>query len=315
MSFAFRRRLPSSAVVAYVGGMSTLALLVLDDKLHLRQWTHRSHVIRSEAVDIQVNIRSRVRAGEGEAGQGCVDWPAGRVLLQWAIDGGVPSQDAQVLEIGAGCGLTSIGCALAAGLRAGRGTPTSFVATDVCAAALSNARDNAAAAGAPLTIAHWDAAGGLAAVDRLPISPASLTHVIGADLVSAPVLEKAPSGGAEDEAQHGDGLEGTLAALLRTNPRLRITLVLTNRCAGGAVSALAAQAGVHDVGGVTYDPALVRFERRCARLGLAVERHAIPPDVAQRVSETQPLLERAQWYLADVWSSLLIYNVSLSERE
>jgi len=309
---AFRARLPSSAAVVYVSGMSTLAFLVLDDKLHLRQWTHRSHRIRCDDVDLRVGIRSRVRAGEGEAGQGCVDWPAGRALLQWAIDGGVPSHGACVLEIGAGVGLTSIGCSLAARQRAQEGigsAPTSFIATDVCDAALGNAKDNAEAAEAPLTFAHWDAAGGHAAVERLPVAVTSLTHIIGADLVSAPVLKKAPAGSSGDE-QHADGLEGTLAALLECNPSLSITLLLTNRCAGGAVSALAAQAGVHDVGGVTHDPALLRFERRCAHLGLAVERQTIPTEVARRVSETQPLIERFQWYLADVWESLLLYKVT-----
>jgi hypothetical protein len=94
---------------------------------------------------------------------------------------------------------------------------------------------------------------------------ASLTHVIGADLVSAPVFEGSPL---TDDDDH-DGLEATLSALLAVNPKLSIHLVLTNRCAGGAVSALAGSAGVQHIGGVTFDPALFRFERRCARLGLA----------------------------------------------
>ena len=77
----------ASAAVAYFGVGGALALYTLDEKLDLRQWKHVSHAIDGSS---SVSIRSRVRAGNGEAGQGCVDWPAGRVLLQWALDGGLP---------------------------------------------------------------------------------------------------------------------------------------------------------------------------------------------------------------------------------
>jgi predicted nicotinamide N-methyase len=151
--------------------MVALSAHLADKHLDLRKWTtthHRAMMMTTsepsrESMDVE--LRSRVRAGAGEAGQGCVDWPAGRVLLQWCLDGGVPLAGAQVLEIGAGVGLASIGLAKAAAvnaqawprnktsshglLSAGGGTtqssaPTTVVAADVCPEALENLRINAA---------------------------------------------------------------------------------------------------------------------------------------------------------------------------
>ena len=99
---------------------------------------------------------------------------------------------------------------------------------DVYDAALANAKHNAAHASneeLPLKFCKWNAAGGLSAVKRLPMDAASLTHVIGADLVSAPVFEGSPL---TDDDDH-DGLEATLSALLAVNPKLSSHLVLTNR--------------------------------------------------------------------------------------
>ena len=312
---ALRSRLPSTAVVAYISGVSALTFAIADDKLHLRQWTTTCHRIAAPPdISVSVSIRSKVRAGASEIGQGCVDWPAGRALLQWAIAGGVPLTGATVLEVGAGVGLTSIGCALSAQQRAvatGR-APSLFLASDVCDAALANAKHNAAHVSneeLPLKFCKWNAAGGLSAVKRLPMDAACLTHVIGADLVSAPVFEASPL---TDDDDH-DGLEATLSALLAVNPKLSIHLVLTNRCAGGAVSALAGSAGVQHIGGMTFDPALFRFERRCARLGLAVERQPLPEEIVRQVSASQPLHVRFQWWLASTWDDgLLLYTVRRS---
>jgi hypothetical protein len=79
------------------------------------------------------------------------------------------------------------------------------------------------------------------------------------------------------------------------------------------VSALAGSAGVQHIGGMTFDPALFRFERRCARLGLAVERQPLPEEIVRQVSASQPLHVRFQWWLASTWDDgLLLYTVRRS---
>ena len=172
-----------TSVVMYLGGMLALSAHLADKHFDIRKWTtthHRaivvttpassataevSHGLLLPAATVDIELRSRVRAGAGEAGQGCVDWPAGRVLLQWCPDGGVPLAGAHVLEIGAGVGLASIGLAKAAAAAATqpmsphkggshgssnasgaseRGSLTTVVAADVCPAALENLQVNAA---------------------------------------------------------------------------------------------------------------------------------------------------------------------------
>ena len=102
-----------AAALAYFGGLATATAIALDEWLDLRKWRTVRHVLTTP-VSVDMKLHTRVRAAEGEAGQGCVDWPAGRVLLQWAVDGGVPLRHGSVLEVGAGVGVTSIGLALAA---------------------------------------------------------------------------------------------------------------------------------------------------------------------------------------------------------
>lgn len=182
-------------VALYLTGVLAVGAHLADKHLELRQWTTSHHTalfadrasndavmvgraiaaagstmaafvrpllrLPPSVAEVNVVLRTRVRAGVGEAGQGCVDWPAGRVLLQWCLDGGVPLKGANVLEIGAGVGLASIGLAQAAivaqqplqrqstATAAVRGTshtsgPTTVVAADVCLAALANLRINAA---------------------------------------------------------------------------------------------------------------------------------------------------------------------------
>jgi hypothetical protein len=121
---------------------------------------------------------------------------------------------------------------------------------------------------------------------------------------------------AGDTARHcgGDGLEATLAALLDANPGLSVTLVLYNRLAGGAVSALASNVGMQD-GGCALDPAIAAFERRCSEHGLRTRREALPRSCAQRLAATQPPHVRAQWLLGGVWDGLLLYHVSRAHAE
>jgi hypothetical protein len=387
--------------------MLAFGAVAADEWLDLRKWKDVRHSL-VEPVPLTVRLRARSRAGNDEAGQGCVDWPTGRALLQWAVDGGVPLTGARVLEIGAGVGLASIGLALASHLAseeqsrasstAAGGPPkaTTVIATDVCAAALANLRRNAEANGAmhgevwsttedtrqhrtvpgcdgslsapmpcgaapgadasvrtgrsskkhpssanaasngaaAMRVEFWDAAGGRKAVEQMPVDPRALTHVIGADLVSQPIAGVArpansgtaggsggdkhggsirQGGGDKQEGTVGgdgsDGLEATLAALLDANPELKVTLVLYNRLAGGAVCALSSNVGVQG-GGCALDPAIAAFERRCCEHGLCARREALPGGCVQRLAAAQPLHVRAQWFLGGVWDGLMLYHVT-----
>ncbi|KAL1503363.1 hypothetical protein AB1Y20_011415 [Prymnesium parvum] len=319
------------AIALYAGTLAGLALLAADEYLDLRQWTTRRHSILSPQR-FDVTIRSRVRAAPSELGQGCVDWPAGRVLLQWALDGGVPLSGAALLEIGSGVGLAALGFAIAAARPGGTPPPSSVVATDSCAAALDNLQRNARANGvaldgsAPLRVERWDAAAGAAGVRLLgeAVEIGSLTHVIGADLVSLPLFEGAAlANPVSDEADGADaalagrgGLEETLAALLAARPGLQVTLLLVDRCAGGALNALADAAGVEPRATAPRsrrDPALAAFEKRCASLGLEARRVPLPAHVVEHVHASQSWPTRAYWWLADVWEGLALYSIAPKE--
>ena len=84
---------------------------------------------------------------------GCLDWPAGRVLLQWALDH-LPA-GSTTLEVGSGIGTVSVGLACA---------NRDVVATDVDEEALELLRSNAALNGATLAVSQWDASLGESAV-------------------------------------------------------------------------------------------------------------------------------------------------------
>jgi hypothetical protein len=98
-----------------------------------------------------------IRARAAPPPIGALEWPAGRVLLQWALDGGIPRTGCSVLEIGSGVGTTSIGLTLACnndfeGAQAhepgkqqqdSAEPPTRIIATDICNTSLDNLRQNA----------------------------------------------------------------------------------------------------------------------------------------------------------------------------
>eukprot|EP00967_Tisochrysis_lutea_P045566 scaffold55313_cov31-Tisochrysis_lutea.AAC.2 len=310
------RRDHRAAAVVYLGSLTICAGIALDEWLDLRKWKLVTHRI-VQPIPLSISIHTRTRASQGEVGQGCVDWPTGRALLQWVVDGGVPLRGAHVLEIGAGVGVASIGLVLAAQSSAELSAPmpsneslqpTTVVATDVCTAALENLDRNRERNGAEnLTVAFWDAAGGHDAIDRLPFDVGALTHVIGADLVSLPLGSAVTPTGSDDGCGHG--LEATIAALLDRNPMVKVTFLLYNRVAGGAVSALANNAGI-SAGGCALDPAIVAFERRCTQHGLVAQREALPLSCAQHVAAAQPLHVRTQWFLGGVWDGLLLYHIS-----
>jgi hypothetical protein len=149
--------------------------LCLDERGLVRPWRWQQHAVRD---DVLLRLRFKARPPP----IGCAEWPAGRVLLEWAVRE-VPMSGATLLEFGAGIGTTALGFALAARAQGGT-TPSTVIATDVCEEALRNLSANAAAneisvlgashgssspheGKASVRVGTWDASDGEAAVRRL----------------------------------------------------------------------------------------------------------------------------------------------------
>ena len=164
MSTIAKRLVPAAAAAA-------VGLWTFDESLGLRQWKRVAHTVNSPTLSSPMKLQ--LDAITRPPPIGCIDWPAGRVLLQWAIDN-LP-EGSTTLEIGAGIGTTAIGLALA-----GR----KVFATDIDEDALDLLRENADLNGLmSLSVSRWDATGGAPAVASLPVKASTLTHVIGSDLV------------------------------------------------------------------------------------------------------------------------------------
>ena len=240
------RPLPASnrgAIAAYLGVGGAFLAYALDDRLDLRKWkTIRHHLALEPPVDFTLHARTRPPP------IGCAEWPAGRVLLELAVDDCLHHKGNTVLEIGSGIGTAAIGLALAGG--------ATVAATDVCEASLDNLRANAVSNGLAvheppadgaharpgLLVARWDAADSQSAVASLPVPPSRLTHIIGADLVYSGGADGVDVGVGAQEAERG--LVPTLAAVLRAAPQAEAQLILVDRFSGGAVAALSSNAGV-----------------------------------------------------------------------
>ena len=149
-------------------------VLCADERGLVRPWRWQLHAVG----DVLLRLRFKARPPP----IGCSEWPAGRVLLEWAVRE-VPTSGATLLEFGAGIGTTALGFALAARAQGGE-APSTVIATDVCEEALRNLSANAAANGilvqgarhgascpqegkASVTVGPWDASEGEAAVRRL----------------------------------------------------------------------------------------------------------------------------------------------------
>lgn len=305
-----------------------------------------------------------------------MEWPGGRVLLQWAIDearlhlplepasspagsgtgvpGGNRMSSGVIMEMGAGIGTTSIGIAVAAAslaatqaaaigsapLPSPAGDPQVggamsdsnlvVVATDVCEEALRNLRSNVSAHGravvergrglVELRAEPWDACRGEESVDALPVPIGSLRCLIGSDVVyhgfdpwpgKSNTAAPGPRGSPADH-HRGLGLEATLAALLKRRPDLPVVLLLEDRFSGGVASAVAGVAGLV-VKPSTTDPAIESFCKRCAQVGLDVERVPLPKEVVRSVQSSQDLLTKARWWFFGTWDGgLALYRITLA---
>ena len=273
------------------------ALWLFDEQLGLKPWKVIEHRVSSPSLgEGQLDLRLHARTRPPPIGG--VDWPAGRVLLQYCLDH-MPN-DATGLELGAGIGTTALGLVLANGKNGG--THRRVVATDFDDEVLSILRKNASANGitpveslteenASLAVAKWDAAQGT--VDALPaVSPSALTHVIGSDVVYF--------GGADSGLyDSGRGLVSTMVALCREQPRVEVILLCVSR-APAAISFNADCQSLKATAAKYNDPAqsglptseggylpIEYFERKCASHGLRAERIPIPNDTVERVRAAQ----------------------------
>ena len=284
------------SLYAYTGGMVSLALVAADEWLDLRKWRRVSYqVTQVNGSAVTVSAQARTRPPP----IGAMEWPGGRVLLQWALDEGRLGDGnaaASVLEIGSGIGVTAIGLALSRrgdesareggeSARQGSQPQRRIVATDVCDETLSLLRANVDAhrlGDEQLRVSKWDAAAGEEALKTLPVPLKDLTHVIGSDVVYHGF-------GTETDAS-GRGLAKTLAALLKVRPTLSIHLMVIDRFSGGAVAVLSDAAGVNQTSATrstTVDLAVAQFEQDCDRLDLAIQKQPVPPAVIDSVRRSQ----------------------------
>ena len=298
---------------AYTCGISGMCALMADEWLDIRKWKwvnyavipapcSAAHAVPSEPMHLSLRCRRRPPP------IGCMEWPAGRVLLQWALDEGRLDRDdaGVVVEVGAGIGLTAIGLA-AARMRQGNTQPV--YATDACDETLTLLSENASAMGlANLRVAKWDAASGKAALDTLPCPVQEIDHIVGADVVYHGF------GSATDAS--GRGLEHTLAALFDQKPDLRVSMLVIDRFSGGAVAALSNVAGVNtSMPSTTADPAVTAFLTTLHDVGLHVSTKPLPEETIASVKHSQTWLARAIWWLCGHYDGMTIVTISKSTEE
>ena len=254
-------------------------------------WRAREHII---IVRGERRCALRIRERRSPPPIGCHLWPASHVMLHWALDSWRDEEGAVVLEIGAGCGLTAIGLALASP----PGCVHSVLATDRCAQSLSNCGANVERNGAARVVrcASWDMN------DEPPCDMRAVTHVLAADVV-----------------YHGAGgqqLVDRLAHLLVANPKLEVALVLVDRFSGGAVAGMSALTGMPSatVAASALDPAIEAFERAAAGAGLALEHELLGDGVARDLTASLPFWERVRWMCLGHWEAMRLYRVRLEPR-
>eukprot|EP00967_Tisochrysis_lutea_P046734 scaffold56841_cov30-Tisochrysis_lutea.AAC.2 len=334
-----------TAPVVYLGSMACFTAVALDEYFDLRKWKRVSHTVREPHSGELLSFSLRARRRPPPIG--CMDWPAGRALLEWVAADGLhrpfPGTTNTVLEIGSGVGTTAIGLALLSHRTRDQNDAPSAVqviASDVCGESLSNLCDNAKASGIlpvqskdlvstslasdPLLVTEWDAASGASA---LPANITTrLTHIIGADVVYAGgadgvLFERnlcasqtvgSPEGVGRDAQSDRAGLARTLHELLSIAPNAEVRLMLVNRFAGGAVATLAAVANV-PVKSTIVDPSLSTFEEACRKHGLRVEISPVPSDVVRSLNSALPISDRLLWFLSDTWSALVCYRIYREE--
>ena len=153
-----KKPFPIFAGSVYVGTLTAVLAAWLDERLDIRKWKQvQYNVVRSaesgnSSEVIEVSLRARTRPPP----IGAMEWPAGRVLLQWSLDEALLGDEAAgtALTLGEGIGVTAIGLAKARQQRA-KGNDgdvlssrrSRIVATDFCDDSLELLASNACASG------------------------------------------------------------------------------------------------------------------------------------------------------------------------
>lgn len=245
---------------------------------------------------------------------GTVEWPAGRILLQWCLDGGIRLDNARILEVGSGVGTTAVGLAKAAKVT---GASTIVIASDVDDEALKNLNANAIlneidVDAGMLKIEKFDASKGNA--DELIKYVQGLTHLIGADVAYYGGCSSLPSTSSAGMKEERGGLASTIAHLIQVNPTLDVTLVLIDRFSGPAVSAITQQTGMRHEPVPDVDPAISFFESECRKYGLEARREKIEQGVFDRVAAGQSYLQRAAWLVCGYTDGMYLYRIRSGSR-
>jgi hypothetical protein len=292
-----------------------------DSKGWVREWRIKQHAVAIAGLAEPTVIAFRYRCVPPPIG--LLEWPAGRILLQLAVDGGIPLQDACVLEIGSGSGTTAVGFqkAITTAFYSStsidhKSNPTTLIATDVCHESLQNLMFNArlnnleAHESGPckpnsIRVCHWNATGG--DIESLPAPVSELTHVIGADVA----YFGGPSSLSTD--RNDRHLVKTISELLAANPRLsgKITLLLVDRFSGPSVAAVSQLVGVGAENMTPLiDPAIQHFENECVRFDLHASREYISDDLQQRILEGLSSFDRFKWMWFGNFEGMYVYRIS-----
>lgn len=113
------------------------------------------------------------------------------------------------------------------------------------------------------------------------------------------------------------GLVATLAALLRENPNIKVTLLLVDRFSGGTVAAVCGVAGVNQdrTTSPQIDPAISHFEAQCEQYGLAFDCMWVPENLRAAVRAQQTLRQRVSWFLYGYWDGIIVYHITAKNRK
>jgi len=209
---------------------------------------------------------------------GCVLWPAGRVLLDYALKELPP--ESVVIEVGSGCGLTAIGIALAR-------PSIKVIATDRCNEALKNLEHNVQCSdlSGKVDVLHWNVADNN---HNLPFDVSQVTDIIAADIIYGT--------GADD------GLVHSLARLFGINPNLRVHLLLVERY--GAESE-----------GVGFDSSITNFEAAFGKegpgAGLDCTSKRLPESILSRATaRSNYWWSHASWWFSWYYATFHLYRIS-----
>lgn len=209
---------------------------------------------------------------------GCVLWPAGRVLLEYALIELRPGS--VVLEIGSGCGLTAIGLVSAR-------PSIKVIATDSCRETLQNLEHNVSKACVADRVAILQC--NAATLEQpFPFDVHAVTDVIAVDVIYGT--------GADD------GLARSFANLLAVNQNIRVHVILQERCDSRSEEGLSFDSNV-----TAFDSAL---RKEGAASGLTIYCVGLPDSVAQAMCRQNYWWSPIAWLAPLYFGSFRLYRIS-----